>query len=442
MKKTAKLASLMLIAALTLSACAGPQASTTPAPDPKPATDTSTPAAPDATTSGEPIRIGLVEPRSGNLAITGTDNYWGARIAIDMFNERGGVDGRLIEAVEADVPDPQAAQTEINRLIQNEKLTVITGLYGSAIAEVAAGICNRNNVLYWEHVSVVDRLTEQGYDNVFRVHVSGSNYGLKAGAIAADFSEIIGIDLKDLRLGIISENGDFGQSLAKGIRQYAEENGIQVVVDELYDAKTTDTSPIVMKLKDADPDIVIATSYINDGIDITKKCKVLNYAPKVFLGVGSGYGAAAYPEALGADAEGQIDLDPTGAPVLENLSPEMAELTKEFQERFKAENGYDAPVVGYLAWQATWVLLNDVIAQVGDVDDVDALIEAARAVDIPEGTLPTGAGVKFDANGQNERCVIAAMQWQDGKLVTIYPESLAQADMICVPMPSWSERGK
>lgn len=126
--------------------------------------------------------------------------------------------------------------------------------------------------------------------------------------------------------------------------------------------------------------------------------------------------------------------------MIANLDPEMQELVTEFAQRFEAQKGYYPTTVGFLARQATWVLLNDVIAVAGDVDDLEALIEAAHNVDIPVGTLPTGAGVKFNEKGQNERCVIAAMQWTDGKLVTIYPDFLATKEPEYVPMPPWNER--
>ncbi len=420
MRKTAWLLTLLMVSLTLLSGCSS-SAPTTSAPA-KPA---------------ETIKIGVIQPRSGPLAVSGEDSYVGTKIAIDMFNEAGGVKGKKIEAVVADVPNAGAAQNEVNRLIQNEKVKVITGIYGSAMAEVAAGICNRNDVLYWEHISVTDRLTKQGYKSVFRMHISGSLFGEQATDIAAAYAKKIGIDPKNATIAVVSENGDFGKSITAGVVKKAAELGMKIVLNELYDSKTTDTSPIVLKLKDSKADIVIATSYINDGIDITKKSKVLDYTPKVFLGIGSGYGLAAYGKSLGADAEGMIDLDPTSTPVVKNLDPAMAKAVTEFQKRFKAARGYDSPTVGYLAWQATWVLLNDVIGKVGGTNDLAAMIKTAKALDLKAGYLPTGAGVKFDENGQNLRPVISAMQWQGGKLVTIFPDYLANAQPIMIPRPAW-----
>lgn len=421
MKKTSWVLVLLLVSVMILSGCS----SSTP----------STPAKP-----AEVIKIGVIQPRSGPLAVSGEDSYLGTKIAIDMFNEAGGINGKKIEAVVADVPNAGAAQNEVNRLIQNEKVKVITGIYGSGMAEVAAGICNRNDVLYWEHISVTDRLTKQGYKSVFRMHISGSLFGEQATDIAAAYAKKIGLDPKNATIAVVSENGDFGKSITAGVVKKAAEHGMKIVLNELYDSKTTDTSPIVLKLKDSKADIVIATSYINDGIDITKKSKVLDYAPKIFLGIGSGYGLAAYGKSLGADAEGMIDLDPTSTPVIKNLDPAMAKAVEEFQKRFKAARGYDSPTVGYLAWQATWVLLNNVIAKAGGTNDLAAMISAAKALDLKAGYLPTGAGVKFDENGQNLRPIISAMQWQKGKLVTIFPDYLANAQAVMMPLPAWGKR--
>lgn len=446
-KRKLQLVLLALVMVLALTACSGssspsssPDSSAAPAQDATASSDGEDTSEPATAATGDPIRIGVVNPASGNLAVTGADDQAGCMIAIDMFNERGGVNGRMIEAVEADIPDAATAQTEITRLIQNENLTCITGCYGSSIVEVAASIADRNGVFWWENVSVLDRLTEQGYKSVFRVHVSGSEYGVKAAQIGRELAEKIGINKDELTIGIISENGDFGKSLALGIERYCEAEGISIVLNELYDATTSDTTPVVMQMKSADPDVVIATSYINDGINIVQNMKVQDYVPRLFLGIGSGYGAAAFPETLGADAEDWYDLDPTNAPVIENLDPEMQELVTEFQKRFEEKMGFAPTTVGYLGWQATWVLLNDVIAQVGDVDDVDALVAAAKALDIPEGTLPTGAGVKFGDNGQNQRCVIAAMQWTEGKLETVYPDFLAVREPTNLPMVNWSDK--
>lgn len=384
------------------------------------------------------IKIGIIQPRSGALAVSGEDSYAAQMIAIDQFNELGGVNGKKIQAVVGDTPDTDAAKTEVTRLVQKEGCKVVTGVYGSAFAEQAAAITNRNHVLYVEAISITNRLTTQGYDNVFRLHFSAASYGTEVAKIASDLSKKY--NYKQPKIAIVSMNNDFGLGIAGACKVFAKDNNMNIIADIQYSPDTQDATDIVLKLKNAQPDIVIATSYINDAILITKKCKELNFAPGIWLGVGSGYGMSAYKEALGKDTEGIIDIDPTNYVNPDKIDPSLKDLVSDFQKRFKAKQGYDSPTIGYLEWQTMWFLLNDVIKPCGGTDDVDKLIETAKAVQHNIGYYPTGAGVEFNKNGQNQKAVLSAMQWQDGKLIPIYPDFLAAGEAKNLPLKSWKER--
>lgn len=446
MKKNMKILSVLLLLVMMVSACAGEATTETSSKLNEESANSDTTQNENDESSEkeeedlEPIKIGVIQPRSGALAVSGEDSYWGSQIAFDLINEAGGINGKMIEVISADVPDQTAAQNEVNRLIQNEGVKVITGIYGSAMAEVAGNVSNRNDVLYWESISVTDRLTSKGYEGVFRIQIDGSGFGWQAADIAAHFSKELDMNVEDMKVAIICVNNDFGQSVANGVEAFAEATGMQIVLNELYSSTSTDTSPLVLQMKDANPDVVIATSYINDGIDLTKQSKILDFNPKLYIGIGSGYGLPAYAEALGEDANGMIDVDPSQTPVYNSLDPELAEAVKEFEVRFEKERGYQPPVVGYLTFQAAWVLAKEVIEKAGGVDDYQAMIDAANSIDMLVGSLPTGSGVRFDENGQNERAVLVAMQWQDGVLETIYPESMASAEPIMIPRPKWSDR--
>jgi branched-chain amino acid transport system substrate-binding protein len=446
MKKMMKVVSLLMVVLMLLSACAKETEVVTEEPkveakeEVKEDVKEEEKVVEEVKENLEPIRIGVIQPRSGNLAVSGEDSYWGSQIAFDLINERGGINGRMIEVVSADVPDATAAQNEVNRLIQNEGVKVITGIYGSAMAEVAGNLANRNDVLYWESISVTDRLTAKGYKGVFRIHINGSGFGYQAADIASRFAGDIGMAVEEMKVAIISVNNDFGQSVAAGVEQYARLSGMKVVLNELYDSKSTDTSPIILQLKNAEPDVVIATSYINDGIDLTKQAKTLDFNPKLYIGIGSGYGLPAYAEALGADADGMIDVDASQSPIYDTLDKDLADAVKEFEVRFEKVRGYKPPVVGYLTFQAAWVLAYEVIEKAGGDEDYEAMIAAAKSIDMQMGSLPTGAGVRFNDSGQNERAVLVAMQWQNGVLETIYPDYMASTEPIMIPRPSWSER--
>jgi branched-chain amino acid transport system substrate-binding protein len=81
-----------------------------------------------------------------------------------------------------------------------------------------------------------------------------------------------------------------------------------------------------------------------------------------------------------------------------------------------------------------------------DPEDVRA---AALSMDLPDGSLINGSGLKFsnfdlpndpkDA-GQNIRSAIGVWQWQNEAARQVYPKTLATNEIISVPLPEWSQR--
>ncbi|XUJ36230.1 ABC transporter substrate-binding protein [Bradyrhizobium japonicum] len=55
-------------------------------------------------------------PLTGGLALLGNENLNGARIAVDMINEKGGIAGKKVELVQGDASTPDKAQSEAERL--------------------------------------------------------------------------------------------------------------------------------------------------------------------------------------------------------------------------------------------------------------------------------------------------------------------------------------
>jgi hypothetical protein len=58
------------------------------------------------------------------------------------------------------------------------------------------------------------------------------------------------------------------------------------------------------------------------------------------------------------------------------------------------------------------------------------------------GSMINGWGVKFDASGQNsnERVQHYMLQWQNGQLVTVWPEEFTTNRAKWIPLPAWDQR--
>src|SRR5947207_4470811 len=90
--------------------------------------------APEALAQGKKLKIGVIYDYSGPLAGGGSDLHaLGAKIMIDYFARKGGVEGYAIEAIYADAQSkPDVAINEAVRLVEQEQVDMLLGFYSSA----------------------------------------------------------------------------------------------------------------------------------------------------------------------------------------------------------------------------------------------------------------------------------------------------------------------
>ncbi|HVI41815.1 MAG TPA: ABC transporter substrate-binding protein, partial [Anaerovoracaceae bacterium] len=88
----------------------------------------------------ESFKVGAIYPLSGANALLGSQCLAAVKIAVDIVNANGGVQGRQVELVEADAPDPTTATTEAGRLIDQQGVQVIFGSLASGNSLAIAGV--------------------------------------------------------------------------------------------------------------------------------------------------------------------------------------------------------------------------------------------------------------------------------------------------------------
>src|SRR5215510_13634932 len=89
------------------------------------------------------IKIGVLEPLSGPIAAEGRRQLNGMEVVRDIINERGGIAGKELVWVVADVPDPTAASNEAARLITQEGVKLLTGSFSSSLCVPASEVAAR-----------------------------------------------------------------------------------------------------------------------------------------------------------------------------------------------------------------------------------------------------------------------------------------------------------
>jgi len=395
-------------------------------------------------TQGE-YKIGVLEPLTGPFAFEGKRHIDGYEVMRDLINAQGGVMGKKLVFVVGDATDPTAAASEANRLITREGVKIITGTYSSTLCGAASEAASRQNVIYWESSCVDPRFNKRGLKNVFRTEIDATGFGwYNIEFIAKHLAPRFNLKPNQLKIAFLSEDSSYGQGVTESARQRAKNDfGMQEVSLEYYAfASTNDFSPIIAKLRQLNPDIVHHIARSNDAVLFWRQSREQNFVFKALVHAGAtGYGSIDFGKALGADGNGPFVLaEPSSGLRLEAFRPEARKLEMDFSEAIKKRTG-DEPLASHrLAGSGLWLL--KIVLDHSKSDDLDKFRAAVLAIDMPVGSMLNGWGVKFAENGQNanERVQHYMLQWQDGKLNTVWPEEFTTVRAKWMPLGPWDQR--
>jgi branched-chain amino acid transport system substrate-binding protein len=401
-----------------------------------------------------PIRIGVIYDLSGPFAAAGSvASAVGAQIAIDLVNEQGGVGGKYkVEPINADSQSKaDVAINEVERLIGQEKVEIVLGVYSSAHAVPLAAKLEAQRKILWITTAVASAVfKDKNLQYVFRAQIHSDQYGQACASFLAENAKAkLGVEPKDVKLAIIHEDGPYGVGVGQATEQFAKEKGLQVVLREAYSASTPDLSSLVTKLKRAGADVISQVGYNPDITLFLRQARESGLRFKMLVGNGAGYSQLDKLRAtFGKDVDDFCNIDPVPAQLLkpETLAPGIGDLTKSMVERYQAKTkATDVPPHCSMGFNQTWLLLNSVLpvakAKYGGFDP-EAIRKAALDVDIPPGGTIQGYGVKFyppgtPMSGQNERSTPVVMQFAGEHIAVVWPGNIKTRDPV-LPLPASS----
>src|SRR5215510_9421843 len=407
----------------------------------------------EALAQGKKLKIGVVYDYTGPLAGGGSELHaLGAKIMIDYFIKKGGVEGYQLEAVYADAQSkPDVAINEAVRLIEQEKVDMLLGFYSSAHCVPVAARVEQLKKFMWITTCISSAVLENRHlKYVFRAQPSGRQFGLMSmDFLAQNAKAKLGKEPKDLRVAIIHEDGAYGVDVSKGNEEGAKKAGFNVVLKEGYSATAPDLSPLVTKLKRGRPDVIFHTGYNPDISLFLRQSRELGLRFSALIGHGAGYGVYdKLKESAGKDVNWFFNVDPISIWLTNEkaLKPQLLPMIKMVGEEYeKARPGTQVKSahVG-MAASNTYVFMTEVLPRAikkhGGID-ADSLRKAALEVDIPEGGTMLGFGVHFLGDGamagQNDRAFPVIAQYIDDKPYIVWPKSLQVHEPV-LPLPASS----
>lgn len=370
------------------------------------------------------IKVGVVLPLTGKLAKFGEIENKSFLMAVEEINAAGGVNGKKIELIIEDTTGkPDVGRSAIEKLISRDKVVMLGGGYSSSVTWATVAVAQQRKVPFLVNTGSADRITEQGWEYIFRLNPPVSEYP-KA---FASFLETVAKDVKTVV--ILHENSLFGQSGSKKFAKTCEDMGLKVLMKEGYEAGAIDFKPLLVKVKDKNPDLVYMISYIMDASLLMRQSKELNFNPKLFVGGAAGFTLPEFQKNAGSASDFVFS-----ATLWTPSVPYPG--AKEYYDKFVAKYNTPTEYHGAEAYAAMYVIA-DALKRAKTLTP-EGVREALAATDLMTAFGP----VKFISYGkmtQQNSLPTFLVQWINNKLETVWPKEVSTHKYV-YPAPEWNKR--
>ncbi|MCB2188268.1 MAG: ABC transporter substrate-binding protein [Deltaproteobacteria bacterium] len=396
--------------------------------------------------AADTVKIGSIVPLSGGLALEGRETFRGIEIAADMQNARGGVHDKQIALVKGDSQTPKTAITEAERLINVEGVKLFCGHYSSSRTKAATTITEKYGAVTMVVIALADDITSRGFKFVFQAPGRASMWGGDAAKFIAEAAAPkLGIKPAELTVALAHEDSDFGTSISEGFITVAKQFGMKIVAREPYSYKALDLSSVVLRLKQANADVLVLTPYIRDGVLFLQQARDAQLNPKVLICPGGVLSNPVFHEKLGEDMNYILVTSSASLNVKEEaFQKEGWEALKEFEKRYQEKFNEPATQDAYQGFDGAWVFFHYALPQAKSLEPQD-VADCLRGLKLAQGQSVTTFGYEFGGldnpnPGANLIGWPNIFQWQQGSIRhMVHPAKFAGSELM-LPMPAWGQR--
>ncbi len=354
----------------------------------------------DKGSSADTIKIGAIGEMTGGNASYGTSMMRGFNLAVKEINAAGGIDGKKITIVEADTKsEPAEAANAMSKLINQDKVSFVSGIFTSSSAIAACNISETAKVPYLA-VGATNPAVTVAKDgstkpNTFRVCFIDPFQG----TVGANF---VTNELKAKTAAIYIDNSsDYSKGLADFFKKSFVANGGSIVAEEAYLQKDTDFKAVLTKIKATNPELIYVPGYYEEVGKIIKQARELGITVPIVGG--DGWDSPKLPEIAGAEALNNTFFTNHYSP--DSDSAESKAFVAAFEKEYNQKP--DAPaVLGYDALK----LMVDAIKRAGAADPAKVSKALAETKSFNAVTGALALNDKHDAVKS-----VTIIKFQDGK---------------------------
>jgi len=220
-----------------------------------------------ARAQSDKIKIGHLTPLTGFLGALGEYAVMGLRIAEEEINKAGGIMGRQLEVMSEDSVNPATAATKAQRMLERDGAVVLMGEISSASALTISQVAARNSRLFMSIGARSDVLRGKNC-NKYTFHVDIPNTVMVNAVGKALLRDNL---VRGKKFFSLTADYVFGHDLLRAAKAFFAANQGNLIGDELVATDVTDFSPYLVKVRQANPDVVCSNLAGNQVTNLIKQ---------------------------------------------------------------------------------------------------------------------------------------------------------------------------
>ena len=370
--------------------------------------------------SSDEVVIGSNHPLSGELSSTGVKMDKAVKLAASRKNDAGGIeslDGAKIKVVSGDNKGDQSLGGQVTNDLIDKGASVLTGCYSSPVTTAATQAAERAQTPFVISVAADDSvLQSHDFNYAYRPQPPAKSMAKNYAKLVPEVIRKNGGSIETA--GLFYVNNSYGQAIRDSLKENLPQHNVKVSVETAIELGANSANTQVTKLKQADPDTVIATTYVPGGVQLTKAMKNQDYQPSYLTACAS---------ATFLDDDALQDIGSFANNVLDNnyALNNTIQKTKDVRSSFKKQYGKSMDGSTGMAYVATEVIIA-AIEKAGSADS-KKINQTLKSIKVSDHIAAMDT-IQFQENGENANALAPVNQVQDLTAKVVYPDKYAEAD--------------
>ena len=368
-----------------------------------------------------PIKIGVIGP----FKLTpGRDIQEAATLAAEEINAAGGVLGRKLELVFTETEqNPEKGKTAVERLLFVDKVDAIIGEHRSEVALAVQPVIMENKKIFLATGTASPLLSENvvkdynKYKYYFHTFLNSNQMAEHMIKQADDMMATY----KRKKVAIVADTAVWVEPI---VAAFKKELGDKVVAIERVSTNARDLSVELSKVASSGADVIVSILAADAGLPFTRQ-----WADRQIPALVTGYTVMAQSDRFWEQTEGRAQGFMTWK---HGVRAPISAKTIPYWDAFTTKFGHEpGAYTNFATYDGLYVLV-DAIKRAGNLDS-DNLVKALEATDYTGVSGRIKFSKRHDPEAGAEFVPFTYIEWNKGKMVTVWPPSMKTGDFVPPP---------